>query len=105
MGVENTAALPPDPLVVVTFTPGEGTRHAAIQAAAELRAGGVRAELAEGKLKKVFEIANKLDARLAIISGENEAAAGELSMKDMRSQQQTHFPRELLLERVRECLK
>ena len=57
---------------------------AAVDAAAELRAAGIRVELAEGKLKKVFEIANKLDARVAIICGDNEIAAGALSMKDMR---------------------
>ncbi len=65
---------------------------------------GIRVELGQGKLKKVFEIANKLDARVAIICGENEVAEGALSMKDMRSQEQVHFPRELLLERVNECL-
>jgi len=50
-------ALKEDPLVMVTFTAGDTTRRAAANAAAELRAQGIRVEVAEGKLKKVFEVA------------------------------------------------
>jgi histidyl-tRNA synthetase len=91
-------------LVLVTFTTGDETRRAALSAAAELRVAGIRVELGEGKLKKVFEVANKLNARLTIICGENELAAGTLSMKDMQTFQQADFPREQLLERVKACL-
>ncbi len=98
------SALKEDPLVVVTFTAGEVTRRAAANAAAELRAQGIRVEVAEGKLKKVFEVANKLNARVALICGENETAAGEISMKDMESQVQVQIRRELLVEKVKECL-
>jgi histidyl-tRNA synthetase len=104
MSLEQTAALKDDPLVMVTFTAGEATRRAAANAAAELRAQGIRVEVAEGKLKKVFEVANKLNARVTLICGETETAAGEISMKDMESQEQTQFPRELLIEKVKECL-
>jgi histidyl-tRNA synthetase len=103
MSVEN-AALKEDPLVIVTFTTGDATRRAATSAAAELRAHGVRVEVAEGKLKKVFETANKLNARVALICGENETAAGEISMKDMENQVQVQIRRELLVEKVEECL-
>jgi histidyl-tRNA synthetase len=103
MSVENTA-LKEDPLVIVTFTSGDATRRAAANAAAELRAQGIRVEVAEGKLKKVFETANKLNARVALICGENETAAGEISMKDMESQVQVQIRRELLVEKVEECL-
>jgi histidyl-tRNA synthetase len=104
MSLEQTTTVKEDPLVIVTFTAGEATRRAAANAAAELRAEGIRIEVAEGKLKKVFEIANKLNARVAVICGENETAAGDISMKDMESQVQTQFPRELLIEKVKECL-
>jgi histidyl-tRNA synthetase len=104
MTVEETAALAPDPLVIVTFTEGEATRNAAAAAASELRRAGIRVELSEGKLKRVFEIANKLNARLAIICGENEVAAGEVSIKDMQTHEQTNVRQELLRERVKECL-
>jgi histidyl-tRNA synthetase len=98
------AALKEDPLVIVTFTAGDATRRAAANAAAELRAQGVRVEVAEGKLKKVFEVANKLNARVAVICGENETAAGEISIKDMENQVQVQLRRELLVEKVKECL-
>ncbi len=55
-------------------------------------------------MKKVFEIANKLNARVALICGENETAVGEISMKDMESQVQVQIRRELLVEKVEECL-
>ncbi len=93
-----------DGLVIVTFTAGESTRRAASRAAADLRAQGIRVEVAEGKLKRVFEIANKLNARIAVICGENETSAGEISMKDMESQVQVQFRSELLVEKVKECL-
>ncbi len=104
MSLEQTATPKEDPLVIVTFTAGDATQRAAAHAASELRAHGIRVELAEGKLKRVFEIANKLNARVAVICGENETAAGEISMKDMESQVQVQIRRELLLEKVEECL-
>ncbi len=104
MSLEATSQGKEDPLVIVTFTAGDTTQRAAANAAAELRAHGVRVEVAEGKLKKVFEVANKLNARVALICGENETAAGEISMKDMESQVQVQIRRELLLEKVKECL-
>ena len=103
MSVEN-AAQKEDPLVIVAFTGSETTRQAAGNAAAELRDSGMRVEVAEGKLKKVFEVANKLNARVALICGESETAVGEISMKDMESQVQVQIRRELLVEKVEECL-
>ena len=102
--LKEASALKEDPLVMVTFTAGEVTRRAAGNAAAELRAQGIRVEVAEGKLKKVFEVANKLNARVALICGESETAEGAISMKDMETQEQVHFRRELLVEKVKECL-
>jgi histidyl-tRNA synthetase len=101
---KQAAPVKEDPLAIVTFIGGDTARQAAASAAAELRAQGIRVELAEGKLKKVFEIANKLNARVAVICGEAEIAAGEISMKDMETQEQVQLRREQLLERVKECL-
>jgi histidyl-tRNA synthetase len=105
MSLEQAAPVKEDPLVIVTFAPAgyDVSKHAA-NAAAELRAQGIRVEMFEGKLKRVFEIANKLNARVAVICGENETAAGEISMKDMESQVQVQLRRELLVEKVKECL-
>jgi histidyl-tRNA synthetase len=99
-----TREIEEEPLVLVTFTEGERTQCAAVNAAHELRENGVRVELSGGKLKKVFEIANKLNARAAVICGEEEVAADAVSLKDMQTQQQFHFSRNLLVEKVQECL-
>jgi histidyl-tRNA synthetase len=104
MSVEQAAPLEEDPLVLVTFTEGEATRASAIQAAGDLRASGIRVELAEGKLKKAFEVANKMNARVAVICGENEVAEGALSIKDMGSHEQITVSRELFKDKVKECL-
>jgi histidyl-tRNA synthetase len=104
MTLEESLRLEEDPLVVVTFTEGETPQRAAVDAAAELRGHGIRVELSGGKLKKVFETANKLNARLAVICGETEVAAGTVSMKDLETQQQMNFRRERLLENVQTCL-
>jgi histidyl-tRNA synthetase len=104
MTLEENLRLKEDPLVLVTFTEGEATQWAAVDAAAELRGHGIRVELSGGKLKKVFETANKLNARLAVICGETEVAEGTVSVKDLETQQQTNFRRELLLENVQTCL-
>ena len=104
MSVEGTLTETESALVIVTFTEGEATRKAAISAAAELRCAGIRAELSEGKLKKVFEIANKLNARLAVICGENEVASGTLSLKDLVKQEQWTVASSELLDQVKKCL-
>jgi histidyl-tRNA synthetase len=104
MTVEQSQTSKEDPLVMVTFTEGAGTRIAAAEAAGELRSNGVRVEVSGGKLKKVFEVANKLNARVAVICGENEVAAGTLSIKDMQSQEQHDYPRAQLVEQVKKCL-
>ncbi len=105
MTVEGNVALPPDPLAIVAFTGEHGPRNAALSAAAQLRGAGVRVELAEGKLKKVFETANKLNARLAIIFGETEVSSGTVSMKDLESHEQRTFPQRDHVEQVKKCLK
>jgi len=39
-----------------------------------------------------------------LICGDSETAVGEISMKDMESQVQVQIRRELLVEKVEECL-
>jgi histidyl-tRNA synthetase len=41
---------------------------------------------------------------VAVICGENETATGDISIKDMESQVQVQLRRELLVEKVKECL-
>ncbi len=62
-------------------------RHTAVMAR-DLRRGGFAVELAEGKLKRAMEIANKLGARFVMIVGDNEMAAGRYALKNMASGEQ-----------------
>jgi histidyl-tRNA synthetase len=75
-------------------------RHAG-ELARELRRIGVSVEvMAGGKLKRAMELANKLGARLALILGDDEIAAGEYSLKDMASGEQRRVRREELARAV-----
>jgi histidyl-tRNA synthetase len=62
-------------------------RHSAV-VAREFRRAGASVELAEGKLKRVMELANKLSARFVMIVGEDEMASGRYTLKDMDSGEQ-----------------
>ncbi len=68
-------------------------RHAAVLAR-ELRLAGVSVELAEGKLKRAMELANKLGARFTLILGENEMAEGRYALKNMASGEQISLTRD-----------
>ena len=62
-------------------------RHAAIMAR-DFRRAGLAVELAEGKLKRAMELANKLAARYTLIVGDNELAAGRYTLKNMSTGEQ-----------------
>jgi histidyl-tRNA synthetase len=51
-------------------------------------------ELAEGKLKRAMELANKLSARYTLIVGDNEMAAGRYALKNMSSGEQLDLTRD-----------
>jgi histidyl-tRNA synthetase len=72
---------------------GEAMNAAALALARELRAAGLRVELGDGsfRLKKSFEVADKL-ARRIVILGEDEAASGILTVKDFATGEQTKVP-------------
>ena len=65
---------------------GESEAATAIDVARHLRQAGLRVEmdLAGGKLGKQLERASKRGARLAILIGPDEAAAGTVVLKDLR---------------------
>jgi histidyl-tRNA synthetase len=56
--------------------------------ARDFRRAGISVELAEGKLKRAMELANKLAARYALIVGDNEMAAGRYKLKNMSTGEQ-----------------
>jgi len=74
-------------------------RHCSTLARA-LRDQGAIVELAPaGKLKRAMELANKLNARQALLVGDNEIAAGAYALKDMTSGEQRSVTRDELLAR------
>ena len=76
---------------------GEAQNAPAVSLARELRRSGLRVELGDGsfRLKKSFEIANKL-ARKIVLLGEDELRSGILTVKDFATGDQTKIPREQL---------
>ncbi len=73
---------------------GVGQNAAALALAQELRRAGLSVEVGDGsfRLKKSFEIADKL-ARRIVILGEDELSSGVLTVKDFSAGQQTKVPR------------
>jgi histidyl-tRNA synthetase len=62
-------------------------RHTAVMAR-DFRRAGLAVELAEGKLKRAMELANKMGARYTLIVGDNEMAAGRYALKNMATGEQ-----------------
>jgi histidyl-tRNA synthetase len=80
---------------------GESALRHCTMLARELRRNGVKVEIAfEGKLKRAMELANKLNARHALIVGDNEISSGVYALKDMTSGGQENVTREQLAERL-----
>jgi len=80
----------------------ESLSSPALALARELRRQGLRVELGDGtfRLKKSFEIANKL-ARSIILYGEDEQASGILTVKNFATGEQTKIPRDQLAQALK----
>jgi histidyl-tRNA synthetase len=78
------------PLAAYVVWMGEAALPAAARLARELRAQGLSVEIDYDpmKIKKAMGVANKLQARFAIIIGEGELSTGRYQLKDMGSGQQ-----------------
>ena len=74
----------------------------ALSLARHLRRQGLRIELGDGafRLKKSFEIANKL-ARNIILLGEDEHASGILTVKNFATGEQTKIPRDQVADSLK----
>jgi histidyl-tRNA synthetase len=84
----------PSPLDLCIAPLGEpALRHAAVLAGG-FRKAGLTVELAEGKLKRVMELANKLGARFTLIVGDNELASGRYTLKNMSTGEQEDLSRD-----------
>lgn len=76
-------------------------KHAA-GIARELRTAGSSVELGlDGKLKRSLELANKMNARFALIVGDNEIASGQYTLKNMQSGEQSNIARSELTQRIK----
>ncbi len=90
---------PPVPDLVIAPMGEAALRHAAVLAR-ELRGAGAAVEMAEGKLKRAMELANKMGARFTLILGENELAQGRYALKNMSTGEQESVAREEIAGRI-----
>jgi histidyl-tRNA synthetase len=75
-------------------------RHCGVLAG-EIRRLGLSVETGTGgKLKRMMELANKANARFAVIVGDNEIVTKSYALKDMSSGEQTTLNRRSLLEHL-----
>ena len=108
MAVEQAGDLKPSiPLAAYIAWMGDAALPSASRLARELRGGGLAVEIdyAPMKIKKSMGIANKLQARFAVIIGEGELATGRYQVKDMTSGQQEEVEPEKILDYLKDRLK
>ncbi|MFZ5608143.1 MAG: histidine--tRNA ligase [Pseudomonadota bacterium] len=96
-GIERLAMLAcmpeeaPRPVVVIPV--GEAAQLPALRLAHDLRRAGIAVEQGyRGNLKKRMKRANELGARLALILGDEELAAGNVTLRDLDSGAQVAVP-------------
>jgi histidyl-tRNA synthetase len=104
-GVERLAMLleadipAPRPIAVVPV--GEAAQATALKVAQELRHAGFVVELGySGNLKKRLQRANKMNARAALLFGDEELAADSTTLRDLDSGEQELVPLNSLAERL-----
>ena len=85
-------------LDVFLIAMGDAALKHAAGLARELRGAGCSVELsADQKVKRAMETANKLNARFALILGDNEIEAGVYALKHMASGEQQNLSKSALL--------
>lgn len=89
-GVERLALLsggpPPQERPVAVVPVGDAGEPVAVRLAQSLRAAGIAVDMAyRGNLKRRMARANKVNARLAVLIGDEELAAGEATLRDLDS--------------------
>ena len=107
LAVQAAAVLQPgNPLAAYVVWMGEPALAPASRLVRELRAQGLSVEIDYDpmKIKKAMGIANKLQARFAIIIGEGELASGKYQVKDMASGEQKELEPGAIAEYVRQKL-
>jgi len=104
-GVERLAMLlaetPAAARPVAVVPAGEAAALPALRLAESLRAAGFRIELGySGNLSRRMKAANKVNARAAIILGEDELARGAATIRDLDTGEQAEAPLEALKDRL-----
>jgi histidyl-tRNA synthetase len=91
----------PAPLVFVVYV-GEDTSQPAFLLANRLRAAGIAADLDHTgrSLKAQMRMANARGARYALILGEDEAAKGVVTLRNLQTHEQEEVPLESIVQRV-----
>jgi histidyl-tRNA synthetase len=98
MSVEGDQPLPALDLFIAPL--GEPALRRAAVMARDLRRSGLTVELAEGKLKRGMELANRLGARFTLIVGDNELAAGRFALKNMSTGEQENLTADEIAARL-----
>ena len=106
-GVERMAMLAGDPAPVprpyAIMPVGEPAWAHALKLAHDLRRQGFNIELAyRGNLKKQMQRANKVNARAAVMLGDDELARGVATLRDLDSGEQTELPIDRVIEGLRD---
>ncbi|MEO3427216.1 histidine--tRNA ligase [Pelagibius sp. CAU 1746] len=104
-GVERLAMLLeadiPAPRPVAVVPVGEAAQATALKVAQDLRHAGFVVELGySGNLKKRLQRANKMNARAALLFGDEELAANSATLRDLDSGEQELVPLNSLAERL-----
>jgi histidyl-tRNA synthetase len=105
-GIERLAMLAGDPAAAprpIAVVPlGDQAEARALSIVQELRHAGVAADLGySGNIAKRLKRANRINARAAIILGEDELAKGVVTLRDLDSGAQETVPLDSLLDRFR----
>jgi histidyl-tRNA synthetase len=96
-GIERLAMLmnttPAAPPTIAIIPIGDAAEATAVEILQSIRANGLRAEMAyRGNLKRRMERANRSGARVAVILGDDDIAAGFAQVKDLTSGEQEAIP-------------
>jgi histidyl-tRNA synthetase len=91
---------PPRPIAVVPI--GDEAAAAALSLTQALRSAGFRAELGyRGSLRRRLVRANRLNARAAVLLGEDELKSGTATVRDLDSGEQSEVPQESVVAHLR----
>ena len=101
MAVEETGKTKAAPLDLYIAPMGDpALRHCAVLAG-DIRKLNLSVEVGtDRKLKRMLELANKLEARFTLILGDNEIVSQAYSLKDMATGEQETLSRQALLDRL-----